>query len=120
MKKEKIYAVCKTKTFRNESYGEPELTLCKTRKIAEREFRNSIKDELEEYLTDSDLYSTWESNEADGSLYDMSLEEQIELYSEHHFEVDFCEKTGQEHCSFQTSDESSTSFSIIETEMITE
>ena len=49
-----------------------------------------------------------------------SGQEAIDLYSEHHFDVSFSDELGNEHCSFDTSDESSTSISIVESEMITE
>ena len=29
--KEKVYGICLTKVFREESYGQPEISLCKTR-----------------------------------------------------------------------------------------
>ena len=104
---EKIYAVVKTKTFREK----PNLTLCKTREIARREFFKSVESELDDYIEDDEL---------DCHNDDMSLQEKVDLYREYYFDVSFSDKPGQERCSFQTSDESSTSFSIIETEMITE
>ena len=107
--KQKIYAVIKTKTFREKNYGKPNLTLCKTREIARREFFKSVESELDDYIEDDEL---------DGYNDDMSLQEKVDLYSEYYFDVSFSDKPGQERCSFQTSDESSTSFSIIETELI--
>lgn len=127
--KEKVYAVCLTKVFRDESYGEPELTLCKTREIARREFHNSVESELDDYIDDDDLdcindelFDSGKLKDGDEpkTLADLTLEEKIEYYSEHHFDVSFSDEIGHEHCSFDTSDESSTSICIIEQEMITE
>lgn len=127
--KEKVFAVCLTKVFRDESYGDPELTLCKTREIARREFLKTVESELDDCIDDDDLdyindelYESGELKEGDDAktLDDLTLEEKVELYSEHHFDVSFSDEIGHEYCSFNTSDESSTSISIIETEMITE
>ena len=127
--KEKVYAVCLTKVFREESYGEPELTLCKTQEIAHREFLKSVESELDEYIDEEDidylndeLFDNGELKEGDApkTLADLSLKQKIDLYSEHHFDVSFSDEPGHEYCSFDTSDESSTSISITEAEMITE
>lgn len=127
--KEKVFAVCLTKVFRDESYGKPELTLCKTQEIAHREFLKSVESELDECIDDEDvdylndeLFDNGEIKEGDApkTIADLSLKQKIDLYSEHHFDVSFSDEPGHEYCSFDTSDESSTSISIIETEMIAE
>jgi len=125
--KEKVFIVCQTKVFRDESYGDPDLTLCKTQEIAHREFLSLVESELDEYIDDDDLdclndelFNNGELKDGDEpkTLEDLTLKEKINLYREHHFDVSFSDKLG--HCSFDTSDESSTSISIIESEMITE
>ena len=127
--KEKVFIVCQTKVFRDESYGDPELTLCKTQEIAHREFLSLVESELDEYIDEDDidclndeLFDNGKLKESDNpkTLYDLTLEEKIDLYSEHHFDVSFSDELGNEHCSFDTSDESSTSIVIVESEMITE
>lgn len=129
MEDDKIYCLSVNKTFRDESYGDPELTLCKTREIARREFIKTVEAELDDCIDDDDLdyindelYESGELKEGDEpkTLDDLTLKEKVDLYSEHHFDVSFSDEIGHEYCSFNTSDESSTSISIIETEMITE
>ena len=53
--KEKVFIVCQTKVFRDESYGDPELTLCKTQEIAHREFLSLVESELDEYIDEDDI-----------------------------------------------------------------
>ena len=127
--KEKVYCVSLNKVFRDESYGDPELTLCKTQEIAHREFLKTVESELDENIDEDDidyyndnLYENGELKEDDEpkTLEDLTLQEKIDLYSEHHFDVSFSDELGHEYCSFDTSDESSTSISIVESEMITE
>jgi hypothetical protein len=127
--KEKVFVLCQTKDFRGESYGDPDITLCKTQEIAHREFLKAVESELDEYIDDEDidylnddLFDSGDLKEGDEpkTLEDLTLQEKIDLYSEHHFDVSFSDKPGHEYCSFDTSDESSTSFSIQESEMITE
>jgi hypothetical protein len=127
--KEKVFVLCQTKDFRGESYGDPEITLCKTQEIAHREFIKAVESELDEYIDDEDidclnddLFENGDLKEGDEpkTLEDLTLQEKIDLYSEHHFDVSFSDESGHEYCSFNTSDESSTSFSIQESEMITE
>lgn len=126
---DKIYCLSVNKTFRDESYGDPEITLCKTQEIAHREFLKAVESELDEYIDDEDidylnddLFDSGKLKEGDEpkTLEDLTLQEKIDLYSEHHFDVSFSDESGHEYCSFNTSDESSTSFSIQESEMITE
>ena len=126
---DKIYCLSVNKTFRDESYGEPDITLCKTQEIAHREFLKAVESELDEYIDDDDLdcfnddlFENGDLKEGDNpkTLEDLTLQEKIDLYSEHHFDVSFSDEPGHEYCSFDTSDESSTSFSIQESEMITE
>lgn len=125
---DKIYCLSVNKTFRDESYGDPDITLCKTQEIAHREFIKAVESELDEYIDDEDidylnddLFDSGKLKEGDEpkTLEDLTLQEKIDLYSEHHFDVSFSDESGHEHCSFSTSDESSTYFSIQETEMIT-
>lgn len=127
--KEKVYCVSLNKVFRDESYGDPELTLCKTQEIARREFLKTVESELDENIDEDDidyyndeLFDNGELKEGDEpkTLEDLTLQEKIDLYSEHHFDVSFSDELGHEYCSFDTSDESSTSISIAESEMITE
>ena len=127
--KEKVYCVSLNKVFRDESYGDPELTLCKTQEIAHREFLKTVESELDENIDEDDidyyndnLYENGELKEDDEpkTLEDLTLQEKFDLYSEHHFDVSFSDELGHEYCSFDTSDESSTSISIVESEMITE
>ena len=126
--KEKVFIVCQTKVFRDESYGDPDLTLCKTQEIAHREFLSLVESELDEYIDDDDLdclndelFDNGELKDGDEpkTLEDLTLQQKIDLYSKHHFDVSFSDELGHEHCSFDTSDESSTSITIIESEMIT-
>ena len=126
---DKIYCLSVNKTFRDESYGDPDITLCKTQEIAHREFLKAVESELDEYIDDEDidylnddLFDSGKLKEGDEpkTLEDLTLQEKIDLYSEHHFDVSFSDEPGHEYCSFNTSDESSTSFSIQESEMITE
>ena len=126
---DKIYCLSVNKTFRDESYGDPDITLCKTQEIAHREFLKAVESELDEYIDDEDidylnddLFDSGKLKDGDEpkTLEDLTLQEKIDLYSEHHFDVSFSDEPGHEYCSFNTSDESSTSFSIQETEMITE
>ena len=126
---DKIYCLSVNKTFRDESYGDPDITLCKTQEIAHREFLKAVESELDEYIDDEDidylnddLFDSGKLKDGDEpkTLEDLTLQEKIDLYSEHHFDVSFSDKPEHEYCSFSTSDESSTSFSIQETEMITE
>ena len=127
--KEKVFVLCQTKDFRGESYGDPDITLCKTQEIAHREFLKAVESELDEYIDDDDLdclnddlFENGDLKEGDEpkTLEDLTLQEKIDLYSKHHFDVSFSDKPGHEYCSFSTSDESSTSFNIQESEMITE
>jgi hypothetical protein len=124
---DKIYCLSVNKTFRDESYGDPEITLCTTREIAHREFLQAVEAELDEYLDDDDLdyindelYENGELKEGDEpkTLDDLTLQEKIDFYSEHHFDVSFSDELGNEYCSFDTSDESSVSFSITESKVI--
>ena len=55
MEDDKIYCLSVNKTFRDESYGDPELTLCKTHEIARREFIKTVESELDDYIDDDDL-----------------------------------------------------------------
>ena len=124
---DKIYCLSVNKTFRDESYGDPDITLCATREIANREFLKAVEAELDEYLDDDDLdyindelYENGELKEGDvpKTLDDLTLQEKIDFYSEHHFDVSFSDELGNEYCSFDTSDESSVSFSITESKMV--
>ena len=129
MEDDKIYCLSVNKTFRDESYGDPDITLCTTHEIAHREFLQAVEDELDDYLSSTDLdyindelfdFGKLKDGDEPKTLADLTLKEKIEYYSEHHFDVSFSDEIGHEYCSFNTSDESSTSISIIETEMITE
>ena len=53
--KEKVFVLCQTKDFRGESYGDPDITLCKTQEIAHREFLKAVESELDEYIDDEDI-----------------------------------------------------------------
>ena len=52
---DKIYCLSVNKTFRDESYGDPDITLCKTQEIAHREFLKAVESELDEYIDDEDI-----------------------------------------------------------------
>lgn len=115
---EKVYCLTVTKTFRDECYGAPDVTICKTRELALREFFKAIEEELDEYLEEEDLeYCNIQDVK---TLDDLDLNEKISLYGECYFDVDYCFDYGNEHCSFDTSDESSVSFVISECDMVTE
>ena len=114
--KEKVYAVCLTKTFRDKSYGEPELTLCKTRDIARREFISTVSSNLNDYLDD-------EYEDEDGNFItkdEMTVEQKAQWLTEEGYDISLCMDEGNESMEFTVSDESSTSIYIIETDMITE
>ena len=112
--KEKIYGVCLTKVFREESYGQPEITLCKTRDIAHREFIDIVSNRLADYLPD-------EYENEDGTyIDDMTVEERVQSLKEEGYDISFSMDEYNELLEFATSDESSTSVRIFETEMITE
>ena len=112
--KEKVYAVCLTKVFREESYGQPEVTLCKTREIAHREFIDIVSNRLADYLPD-------EYENEDGTyIDDMTVEERVQSLKEEGYDISFSMDEYNEFLEFATSDESSTSVRILETEMITE
>ena len=103
----KIYNVITAKTFRGESYGEPETTSCATQEIAKREFERAVRSELNEHIgytepTDEDgkpltfdVFLEYASEECDFSINDTSF-------------------------TFDTSDESQTTITIVEGELITE
>ena len=112
--KEKIYGICLTKVFRGESYGQPEVTLCKTREIAHREFIDIVSNRLADYLPD-------EYENEDGTyIDDMTVEERVQSLKEEGYDISFSMDEYNEFLEFATSDESSTSVRILETEMITE
>ena len=112
--KEKIYGVCLTKVFREESYGQPEITLCKTREIAHREFIDIVSNRLDDWLPD-------EYEDEDGTSKDfMTIEQKVQSLKDEGYDISFGMDEGNEFLEFATSDESSTSVRIFETEMITE
>ena len=112
--KEKIYGICLTKVFREESYGQPEITLCKTRDIAHREFIDIVSNRLADYLPD-------EYEDEDGISKDfMTVEQKVQSLKDEGYNISFGMDEGNEFLEFATSDESSISVRIFETEMITE
>ena len=111
---EKIYGVCLTKVFREESYGQPEISLCKTREIVHREFIDIVSNRLADYLPDE------YENEYGTYIDDMTVEERVQSLKEEEYDISFSMDEYNEFLEFATSDESSTSVRILETEMITE
>lgn len=112
--KEKIYGICLTKVFREESYGQPEITLCKTRDIAHREFIDIVSNRLDDWLPD-------EYEDEDGISKDfMTVEQKVQSLKDEGYNISFGMDEGNEFLEFATSDESSISVRIFETEMITE
>ena len=112
--KEKIYGVCLTKVFREESYGQPEITLCKTREIAHREFIDIVSNRLDDWLPD-------EYEDEDRTFKDfMTVEQKVQSLKDEGYNISFGMDEYNEFLEFATSDESSTSVRILETEMITE
>ena len=112
--KEKVYAVCLTKIFREEIYSQPEVTLCKTREIAHREFVNIVSNRLDDWLPDDfeDEDETFKEN--------MTVEHKVSCLSKEGYDISFSLDEYNEFMEFATSDESSISVRILETEMITE
>ena len=112
--KEKIYGICLTKVFRGESYGQPEVTLCKTREIAHREFIDIVSNRLADFLPD-------DYENEDGTYIDnMTVEERVQSLKEEGYDISFSMDEYNEFLEFAISDESSRSVRIFETEMITE
>lgn len=102
----KIFNVTLTKTFRGESYREPEITSCATEEIANREFQKAVRSELEEYVG-SDV------TDEDGNP--LSFDDFVG-YAEEEYELSISETS----FTLNTSDESRTSIEIVEAELITE
>ena len=112
--KEKVYGICLTKVFREESYGQPEISLCKTREIVHREFIDIVSNRLDDWFPD-------EYENEDGISKDfMTVEQKVFCLKEEGYDISFSMNEGDEFLEFATSDESSTSVRIFETEMITE
>ena len=102
----KIYNVITTKVFCDEAYGEPDTTSCATQEIAKREFEKAVRSELEEYVG-SDV------TDEDGNS--LTFDDFVGYASEEYdFFIDDTSFT------FDTSDESQTTITIVEGELITE
>ena len=88
--------------------------MCKTREIAHREFIDIVSNRLADYLPD-------EYENEDGTYVDdMTVEERVQSLKEEGYDISFSMAEYNEFLEFATSDESSTSVRIFETEMITE
>ena len=86
--KEKVYGICLTKVFREESYGQPEITLCKTREIAHREFIDIVSNRLDDWLPD-------EYENEDGISKDfMTVEQKVFCLKEEGYDLSYIHYTG--------------------------
>ena len=103
----KIFNVTTAKVFRDEAYGDPETISCATEEIAKREFEKAVRTELNEYI------GCDEPTDEDGNplTFDVFLE-----YAAEEFDFSIDEDT----FTFNTSDESQTTITITEAELITE
>ena len=101
----KIYNVIITKVFRDEAYGDPETTSCATKEIAKREFEKAVRAELEDYIGDV--------TDEDGN--ELPFDEFVECAQEE-YDISISEDS----FTFETSEESQTTISIVEGELITE